>query len=43
MNYIVLFNGKPVEMFKHMHQAVRFKRYCRKSFRILTTIEPVLV
>lgn len=43
MNFVVMFNGKPVQIFKRMHQAYRFKMFCRKEYRIRTTIESVLV
>lgn len=43
MNYIVLHNGKPVKLFKKFYQAIEFKKYCRKEYRLLTTIESVLV
>jgi len=42
MNYIVMYNGKPIEGFTKLHEAVEFKRYCRREFSILTTIEEVL-
>ena len=43
MNYIVLHNGKPVKQFKQFYQAIQFKKYCRKEYRLVTTIEAVLV
>lgn len=42
MNYIVMYNGKPIEGFKTLADAVDFKKFCRLNFRILTTIEEVL-
>lgn len=43
MNYIVLYSGKPVKLFKKLYQAIEFKKYCRKEYKIRTTIESVLV
>jgi hypothetical protein len=42
MNYIVMYNGKPIEGFKTLGEAVEFKLFCKLKFRILTTIEEVL-
>jgi hypothetical protein len=42
MNYIVMYNGKPIEIFNTLMEAVQFKRYCKLEFSILTTIEEVL-
>ena len=43
MNYIVLFNGKPVNAFKKFSDAFMFKKYVRKEYKIIVTLQEVLV